>query len=243
MSSRRTSHGTSRWLKEHRFPDARALTHALSGEIEVDLEEAIVARGEASLIVSGGRTPIMLFGQLSQELLDWSRVTVTLADERWVDIDDTASNEQLVRTHLLQGPAFQARFIGLKNPSPTAAAGAEWAWHALSRIHRPFDVVMLGMGEDGHTASLFPLSNGLMQALDGSAAPACVAMTASTEPHDRISLNLAALLDARRIVLHIAGPEKWELYQKARAPGPATEYPVRAVLFQERVPVDVFWSP
>lgn len=243
MSSHGIPRGVSHWLKEHRFPDARALTHALSGEIKVDLEEAIAARGEASLVVSGGRTPIMLFNQLAQEPLDWSRVTVTLADERWVDTDDTASNEQLVTTHLLQGHAARARFIGLKNPSPTAAAGTEWAWRALSRIERPFDVVMLGMGEDGHTASLFPLSHGLLQALDGSAVPACTAMTAPTAPRDRISLNVAALLDARRIVLHIAGAEKWELYQKARTPGPATEYPVRAVLFQERVPVDVFWSP
>lgn len=231
------------FIKDHRFPDATALVHALTGEIKVDLEEAIAARGQASLVVSGGRSPAKLFAELAREKLNWSRVTITLVDERWVDPTHEASNERLVREHLLTGEAVSARFIGLKNASSSAAEGLEWTWRALGRIPRPFDVVILGMGDDGHTASLFPGSPGIQAALDDLAAPGCVAMRAPVAPEERISLNLAALLDSRRIVLQIGGAGKWQKYQEARAPGAVHALPVRGVLRQQRVPVDVFWSP
>jgi 6-phosphogluconolactonase len=99
------------------------------------------------------------------------------------------------------------------------------------------------MGDDGHTASLFPGSLALARALDKTLSPACIAVNALTAPHARISLNLAALLDARRIILHIEGESKWQVYQRARAAGSEAELPVRAVLHQREVPVDVFWSP
>jgi len=233
----------SKWVHEHRFPDAVALSHALSGEIKVDLEEAIQVRGAASLVVSGGRTPLRLFEQLREEKVDWQHVWVTLADERWVETSNPASNERLVREHLLTGAAANARFVGLKNPAPTPEAGADWAWRALSRVPHPYDVILLGMGEDGHTASLFPGSLALARAIDAGASPGCIAVNALTAPHARVSLNLAALLDARRIILHIEGEAKWQVYQKARAAGSASEMPVRAVLQQQEVPVDVYWAP
>lgn len=233
----------ARWVHEHRFPESLALAHALSGEIKVDLEEAIAARGVASLVVSGGRTPLRLFEQLRAEKLDWSKVWVTLADERWVDTTAEASNERLVRETLLTGQAAAAHFVGLKNPAPTPEAGADWATRALTRVPHPFDVVVLGMGEDGHTASLFPGSLALARGLDAAAAPACIAVNALAAPHARVSLNLAALLDARRVILHIEGESKWQLYQRARMPGAAAELPVRAILHQKEAPVDVYWAP
>lgn len=232
-----------KWVHEHRFPDSVTLSHALAGEIQVDLDEAMQIRGTASLVVSGGRTPVRLFQQLRTEKLDWSRLWVTLADERWVETDSPASNERLVREHLLVGAAASARFVGLKNPAPTPEAGADWTWRALSRVPHPYDVIVLGMGEDGHIASLFPGSLTLARALDCSAPPGCVAVNALTAPHARVSLNLTALLDSRRIILHIEGETKWQVYQRARASGPASELPVRAVLHQQEVPVDVYWAP
>lgn len=234
---------TSSWVHEHRFPDPLALVHALSGEVKVDLEEAIAARGAASLVVSGGRTPKRLFEQLRTESLDWAKVWVTLADERWVDVSSEASNERLVRETLLTDKAANAHFVGMKNPAPTPEAGADWATRALTRVPRPFDLVVLGMGEDGHTASLFPGSLALSRGLDTTATPGCIAVNALTAPHARISLNLPALLDARRIVLHIEGEPKWQVYQRARSGGPTAELPIRAILVQKEVPVDVFWSP
>jgi 6-phosphogluconolactonase len=233
----------SRWVHEHRFPDRQALAAALAGEIKVDLEEALPARGAGSLVVSGGRTPALMFKRLAQEKLDWARIWVTLADERWVETTAAASNERFVRENLLTGPAGAAHFVGLKNPAPTPEAGADWATRALTRVPHPFDVVVLGMGDDGHTASLFPGSLALARALDPSAPPGCVAINALVSPHARVSLNLAALLDARRIVLHIEGDAKWTVYQRARTPGTAAELPVRAVLQQKEVPVDVYWAP
>jgi 6-phosphogluconolactonase len=231
------------WVHEHRFPDSLALAHALSGEIKVDLEEAIAARGMASLVVSGGRTPMKLFEQLRAEAVDWSKVWITLADERWVETTSSASNEKLVRETLLIGPAAAAHFVGLKNPAPAPEAGADWATRALTRVPHPFDVVLLGMGEDGHTASLFPGSMALARALDRSVSPGCIAINALTAPHARLSLNLSALLDARRIILHIEGESKWQVYHRAKAPGPVAELPVRAVLHQKEVPTDVYWAP
>jgi 6-phosphogluconolactonase len=233
----------SRWVHEHRFPDALALAHALSGEIKVDLEEAIAARGAASLVVSGGRTPAKLFRQLSAEKFDWPKVFVTLADERWVETASEASNERFVRENLLVGPAAAARFVGLKNPATTPEAGADWATRALTRVPHPFDVVLLGMGNDGHMASLFPGSMALARALDPTAPAACVAVNALAAPHARISLNLSALLDSRRIVVHFEGEAKWQVYQRARMPGATAELPVRAILQQKEVPVDVYWAP
>lgn len=233
----------SRWVHEHRFPDATALAHALAGELKVDLDEAVGARKSASLVVSGGRTPVRLLQQLRTEKVDWKNIWVTLADERWVETSSEDSNERLVREHLLADAAAAAHFVGLKNPAATPEAGAEWSWRALSRVLRPFDVVLLGMGNDGHTASLFPGSLALARALDVSVAPGCVAVNALAVPHARVSLNLSALLDARRIVLHIEGEAKWQVYQRARMPGSAAELPVRAILHQKEVPVDVFWAP
>jgi 6-phosphogluconolactonase len=233
----------SRWVHEHRFPDRQALAAALAGEIKVDLEEAIPARGAGSLVVSGGRTPAALFARLRDEKLDWARVWVTLADERWVETTSDASNERFVRENLLVGAAAAAHFVGLKNPAPTPEAGADWATRALTRVPHPFDVVVLGMGDDGHTASLFPGSMALARGLDPGAPPACIAVNALVAPHARVSMNLAALLDARRIVLHIEGDAKWAVYQRARTPGTTAELPVRAVLQQKEIPVDVYWSP
>jgi len=153
--------------------------------------------------VSGGRTPALMFAHLARHALDWPRIHITIADERWVGSDDPASNEGLVRATLLRGAAAQARFQGLKNAAVTPAAGAVQAWEALGALPRPFDVVVLGMGEDGHTASLFPGDPQLAAALDASAPPGCLEMHSPAAPQLRLSLNLAALLDARRIFIQI----------------------------------------
>jgi 6-phosphogluconolactonase len=230
-------------IHEHRFPSAVALAHALAAEIKVDLTEAIAARGSASLVVSGGRTPEPFFRELRTETTDWGNVSITLADERWVDTASEQSNERFVREVLLQDKASTAHFIGLKNTAATPEQGVEWAWRSIKRIARPFDAVLLGMGDDGHFASLFPGSLGLVKALDLTATPGCVAMNALTAPHARISLNLSALLDARRIVLLLGGAEKWKVYERARQAGSSSELPIRALLQQKQVTVDVYWSP
>src|ERR1700720_4926831 len=141
-----------------------------------------------------------MFELLRAEELDWSSVCVALADERWVDPSDAASNERLVRDVLLKDRAASARFLGLKNGAPTPDLGAVSAWETFARVPRPFDAVILGMGDDGHTASLFPGSPNLPSALNQAAAAGCVGMAAPVAPHPRLSLNLTELLESRRLV-------------------------------------------
>jgi 6-phosphogluconolactonase len=231
------------WPPVTKFADIEALSRALANQIAASLKAAIAARGLASLVVSGGRSPIKLFEALRVQELDWSRVCIALADERWVDPSDPASNEKLVRDVLLQESAAAARFLGLKNGAPTPDIGAVSAWETFARIPRPFDTVVLGMGDDGHTASLFPGSPNLPSALNPAAAAGCVGMRAPVAPQPRLSLNLSALLDARRIVILITGDAKWRTYLAAGAEGPVQDMPLRAVLRQTRTPVEVVWSP
>ncbi len=226
-----------------RYADADSLSRALAAQIAASLVAAIGARGTASLVVSGGRSPVKLFEILRKEPLDWSRVCIALADERWVAADAAASNERLVRDHLLKDGATAARFLGLKNAAPTPDLGAVSAWETFARVPRPFDTVVLGMGDDGHTASLFPRSPNLPSALNRGAVAGCVGMWSPEPPQPRLSLNLTALLDARRIVLMIGGESKWRTYSAACAAGAETEMPVRAVLRQSRTPVAVMWAP
>jgi 6-phosphogluconolactonase len=226
-----------------RFADLETLSRDLATQIAAGLTAAIGARGLASLVVSGGRSPVKLFENLRTRPLDWGRVCIALADERWVAPEDAASNERLVRDVLLKDLAASARFLGLKNGAPTPDLGAVSAWETFARVPRPFDAVILGLGDDGHTASLFPGSPNLPRALNRSAAAGCIGMWSPAAPQPRLSLNLTALLDSRRIVVLITGESKWRAYAAACADGPAQDMPVRAVLRQSRTPVNVMWSP
>lgn len=229
---------------EHRFADTTALTVTLADEIARSLRAAITMRAQASLVVSGGRTPVALFNRIAQAELDWRQVTIVLADERWVDSNAASSNERLVRAELLRDHAAAARLVGLKSAAASAALAAATAWQRVAQaLLRPFDWVLLGMGDDGHTASLFPASPLIATALDATQAPACIAMQAPDPPCERLSLNLSALLDSRRIALHIQGATKWVVYQAVQADGAVLDMPIRAVFRQTRVPVEVYWSP
>ena len=226
-----------------RYPSIDTLARDVASGIAANLARGIAERGIASLVVSGGRTPVKLFEQLRLQTIDWSRVCVALADERWVEPTDPGSNEKLVRDVLLKERAVGARFSGLKNTAPSPDLGAVSAWETFARVPRPFDVTVLGMGDDGHTASLFPGSPNLHSALNPAASAGCVGMWAPVAPHPRLSLNLSALLDSRRVLILIEGEAKMRTYTLASAAGDVEQMPVRAVLRQSRVPVEVLWAP
>jgi 6-phosphogluconolactonase len=226
-----------------RFDSTAALVRQVAGDIARRLAGAIESRGQAGLLVSGGHSPVALFEALRIQALDWRRVSIGLVDERWVEPGEATSNERLVRETLLRNAAAAASFFGLKNAAVSPDLGAAAAWTALAPIPRPFAVTVLGMGEDGHTASLFPGSPHLAGALDLGAPEGCIGMRSPSVPQARLSLNLRALLNSQRILLFLQGEAKLRTYEAANHPGPVEAMPIRAVLRQERVPVEVVWAP
>ncbi len=230
-------------LTEHHFTSAESATEALAEAILARLSAAIAERGEASLIVSGGKSPVPLFARLRVADLDWSKVWITLADERWVAPSSPDSNERLLREHLLIEGAAAARFVPLKSAFDLVADGLAASAAALAAIPRPFDVVVLGMGEDGHTASLFPGAEGLAAALALDNPAPLAAITPLTAAHPRITLTLAALLDSRCVMLPLSGAAKNTVYLQLRAMPDALRWPVSAVLTQQKTPVEVWLSP
>lgn len=226
---------------EHRYDDPQTLAAALATSIANDLRAALAERNEASLVLSGGRTPALLLSRLSEQVLDWARVGVTLADERWVEADHPDSNAALVQRELLQRQAARAQFVPLKNSAATPSAGESACAAALRRLAQPFDVVVLGMGNDGHTASLFPQAPQLPMALALDSGRICLGIDPVTASHPRMTLTLPALLASRRLIVFFSGADKWAVYQEALRPGPVTALPVRAVLHQHAVPVEIYY--
>ncbi|MCU1717215.1 6-phosphogluconolactonase [Pseudomonas sp. 5P_3.1_Bac2] len=216
------------------------LAKQLAASVAEVLQQAIAERGTASLVVSGGRTPLNFFKQLAQHELNWAQVVVSLADERWVPVGHADSNEGLVRRHLLQGPAAKARFIGLYHSAATVDECALAADQALAQLPQPIDALVLGMGEDGHTASLFPASPNLAEALLPDAQRRCLALRAPTVPHQRLSLTLAVLGKARSTFLLLQGSSKLSTLREAVAAGDVPLMPIRAFF---NSPLNIYWCP
>lgn len=228
--------------REHRFDDPDLAAAALAARVAGWLTDALDRSENATLAVSGGTTPVPFFHRLRRLELPWSRVRVTLADERWVDPTHDDSNERLARRELLTDRAAAARFVGLKTRAATPEGGCSEATARLAGL-LPLDVTVLGMGGDGHTASLFPNARGLEAALDPAGDTSLVAVHPPAAPHPRLSLTLAALLASRRLALHLTGDDKWRVYRRATGDGPAADPPVRAVLRGAAGRLEVFWAP
>lgn len=225
------------------FTDAASATEALALELERVLAEGLAQRGHALLAVSGGRSPVPLFERLSRSTLDWASITVTLVDERWVPPDSADSNEALLRRHLLQGAAAAARFLPLKTDAATPEEAASERGQALSALPLPFDAIVLGMGEDGHTASLFPGAGNLAAGLDPKGGSEFIAIDPPGAAHARLSMTLMTLLRARQLYLSIQGNLKREILATAAELGDPLQLPIAAVVLQQQVPLTIFASP
>lgn len=220
----------------HAFNSQQAYLAELVEKITVLLQKAVAIQGSAGLAVSGGKSPIPLFDQLSRSDIPWEKVHITLVDERCVAPTDPDSNEHLVRQHLLKNHAGKARFTGLVSDPADLAKCVEQA----NRQAHNITVALLGMGEDGHTASLFPNAAQLPQALDTSRPERYLHVSPPAAPYERISMTLAAILQAQHLVLAIAGQQKRSVFEQA-AQQATPALPISYLITQTGAPLDVYW--
>jgi 6-phosphogluconolactonase len=209
------------------FENRETLAIALADRVARALSRAISRQGHATLAVSGGATPAVFFQHLSREPITWEKVVITLVDERQVEDNSTRSNARLVKDNLLQNNAAAARFVPLFR-------------NELKASELTLDVVTLGMGEDGHTASFFPGGNTLSTALDTQGQVPLLTLDAAGAGEPRLTFSLAAILKAKVICLHIEGSKKHDVLVKAEAGTDKLAMPIRAVL-QSGNPVEIFW--
>lgn len=226
----------------HTFPKQNELIEMLSKSIVMKLKSAIQKKGKATLIISGGSTPIPLFKTLRDMSLDWEKISVGLCDERWIPSLHHDSNENLVKKYLLQGQAKKATFIGMYNGEQDVHMAEKWCTQKVNETLFPFDVVVLGMGTDAHTASLFPDNDKLEKAFDLDNKELCIAIEPKNAPYKRMSLTLWAILSAHNIYLHFEGEEKIAVYGEAIAGEDIYKMPIRAVLNQDIKDIEVYYT-
>ena len=227
----------------HVFPSPGALAEALAGAVAAALAGAIARRGQALLAVSGGTTPKLFFHALSKQALDWGKVTVIPVDERFVPPEHERSNEALVRRHLIKGKAGNADLLGLWRATTTAQEATRLALQDIARLPTPLDVVVLGMGTDGHTASFFADAEEFDLLVDPICPKPVRAVHAVSAGEPRLTLTLPPIAQARFLALHIEGPEKPAVLDRALAGAPATELPIRAVIDHAVGPLHIFHAP
>ena len=220
------------------FANPALLAQAAAAAVQAALSVAIAERGAAVLVATGGRSPAPVYDLLAQAPLDWGSVTVTLSDDRFVPPTSPDSNERLVRDRLLVAKAASARFTPLSFDVANvkeAALRAEPEVKALA----PYDVMLLGMGEDGHIASLIPGSPVMDEGMNLAGERFCLGVPAGvgSPPVARVTMTMPALLQARLILVLISGETKREIIESGHG------LPVHALLEQAKAPVRVLWTP
>ena len=227
--------GMSDWRA---FSDRESLDEALAAYVVSRLQQGIAEHGTAYLVVSGGSTPIHLFSILAGADVEWGHVVVLLADERWVPVDHKDSNERLVRETLLTGKAKPAQFFSLLPTLDDEMTNVEGLSTLLGSLPR-FDVVLLGMGEDAHTASLFPCAAALREGL--TTQQGALITRPRNAAHRRVSLSKQRLQATEQGVIHIVGEKKKTVLELARNSGDEMRYPISA--FLGPAGFDCWWAP
>ena len=225
-------------VEEHFFPSIQIAANELSKMLAGCLNRAISIRGKALIAVSGGRTPKYVFPFLRQENVDWNRVTMTLTDERWVSTDSTESNENLVKSCFLTGPAKATSFVPLYSGAVSLLEGQKSCEHRLAKLDFPFDAVYLGFGPDGHFASLFPGD----PTLDVTGT-LCASVSSPAVRQQRLTLTVETILNSRKIFILYSGKDKHRVYCRAQTKGLRNEIPLRIILQQDRIPICVIRTP
>ena len=221
------------------FPSREALYDAAASVLVSALTDAVAKHGAAGFAATGGSTPAPVYDRLATLTAPWDKITVTLTDERFVPPSDPSSNEGLVRRHLLVDQAAKARFAPLYFDGVEQDAVAAQAEPGVAQA-LPFGVVLLGVGPDGHFASLFPGNPALEAGLDPKTERTVIAVPPGAPAPDlpRISLTFQALIQTSLIVLLITGAAKRALLEGPVDPA----LPIAAILNQDRAPVRILWA-
>lgn len=231
----------------HEGADQQSLAENLAGELVVKMDAAIAEKGSVVLALSGGSTPKPLFQVLAEYDLDWSKVIITLVDERWVDESHELSNATFMKTFLLNSLPDTVRFVPLYQAADSVMASfdlvlADYCAITNSTIDVPraFDIVVLGMGGDGHTASFFPDADNVADLVDINAKAALLSCSSPSTQVERITWSLPMLLNTEFLALHITGSAKKDVFEQAAAGGEVTKLPIRSAIFQDRIPLNVY---
>ncbi len=221
----------------HRFSSQQACNEALAGTLSDCVEQALADSNSASLLLPGGSTPRGLLQCLQQRALPWSQVQISATDERWVAADAVQSNTQMLRLALPEAQLLEPRLAD-------SAQASSVAWAQALQGHLPFAASLLGMGDDGHVASLFAGMPGLAEGLDFAAQPSALVGLAPDEPRVRLSLNLAMLANTQWLGVLLFGESKRQMLERVLANDPTTQaLPIYHLLWQAPLPVQVYWAP
>ncbi len=226
---------------EFLFETREEASVAAAERIADALRRRLDAGIDTSLVVSGGTTPARCFTELAGTELDWSSVTVLASDDRWVPTDHGDSNEKLIRETLLVDKAADADFFGYYADGKTIEHRCAELDAEVRFMPFPFACSLLGMGADGHFASLFPDADNLEEGLDLESHTLCLPVRTAASPHARVSLTLAALSRSDEIVLLFFGDDKRAVYEQCKDNG--EQFPVSRLLWQKRAPVRIYWAP
>ena len=203
-----------------------SILNNLTESIVDSLISGISLNGRASFVVCGGNSPLQLYENLSNKSLDWSKVSIVLGDDRLVPADHKDSNNYLVHQHLIKNNASSASFhplVSLKD--------------SIESVNRPFDVVLLGLGNDGHFASLFPDQLNIPHAFDQEASPAIIVsdQKLGSPSHRRVSMNLSLLINTKRCILLVPSSEKRKIVETAFVDN---QLPLYFLLTQRKIKVE-----
>lgn len=221
-------------MQRHVFQNIEELSQAFADFAATTLQNTLAHKPQATLVVPGGNTPRYYLPALAKCKLPWDRIIVTLSDERWVDVTDEQSNEHLVKQHLMNHLPANTRFVGLKTRHDTPFDAVDEIHQRLDRLPLPLSLTVLGLGEDGHIASLFPGMNP-----DLTDTRHCVAVAPPIAPSLRISLSLAMLAESEQIALVVTGESKRRLLDRL-SEDPNSKFPIVWLLQRAQSPVTVF---